>query len=88
MDKLLKLYDEYLKNNNLEKALEIMEEIARLKTRTIDLDWIDIIKEFNRRLDYDRAIQGYSMAYDNSDKIQEICDDILKEIEVLNNDKK
>lgn len=36
---------------------------------------------------YDRAKQGYSMAYDNSDEIQEICDDILKEIEVLNNDR-
>lgn len=36
---------------------------------------------------YDRARQGYSMAYDNSDEIQEICNDILKEIEVLNNDR-
>lgn len=33
---------------------------------------------------YDRAKHGYSMAYDNSDEIQDICDDILKEIEGLN----
>lgn len=29
---------------------------------------------------YDRARQGYAMAYDNSDEIQSICDDILNEI--------
>lgn len=50
LQKLASMYEEYLKNNNLEKAIEIMGEIARFKTRTIDPDWIDIIKEFNRRL--------------------------------------
>lgn len=45
-----------------------------------------MLAEF-KACNYDRAKQGYSMAYDNSDEIQEICDDILKEIEVLNNDR-
>lgn len=49
MDRLSKLYDEYLKNNNLEKAIEIMGEISKFK-RVIDPDWKDIIEEFNRRL--------------------------------------
>lgn len=49
LQKLYDIYEEYLKNNNLEKAIEIMGEIARFK-RAIDPDWKDIIEEFNRRL--------------------------------------
>lgn len=50
LQKLASMYEEYLKNNNLGKAIGIMGEIAGFKTRAIDPDWIDIINEFNRRL--------------------------------------
>lgn len=38
-----------------------------------------MLAEF-KACNYGRARQGYAMAYDNSDEIQTICDDIIDEI--------
>lgn len=48
LQKLFDIYEGYLKNDNLEKAILTMKAIIEYKT--IDPDWKDIIEEFNRRL--------------------------------------
>lgn len=50
LQKLYDIYEGYLKNNNIEKAILTMKAIAEYNTRVIDPDWKDIIEEFNRRL--------------------------------------
>lgn len=50
LQKLYDIYEGYLKNDNIKKAILTMKAIVEHNTRTIDPDWKDIIEEFNRRL--------------------------------------
>lgn len=62
------------------------EKLKILELETKLLKGQSMLAEF-KASNYDRAKHGYSMAYDNSDYIQDICDDILNEIRELNNEK-